>query len=419
MSGAASPYDLDVYKAPRQRKHRGKPKLMERATGWQPRRLNALDLPHERTDHGPFVDERGRWLRLAADPEGLAVVGGRGDIVWNDVTRFVCRTYTSRKRGTGMRYSVVAGRKAITWDMPDDADDDTLTENVRLCQLVASRTHLLLIEEGVVAPTWPMDVRAGLAVPHTVTDDSIKGTAPRARRLRRGIWRWLALAVLLLGLAASAAYGASTLFSYKLSQAPSPEAVLRALQGTTTAYYDALNLNDGNWPAGNLAASGAHADFAGDSYALTATDQPAVALMMGAPVAGAVGVTVSGLRGPGGAGIALRANSGGTAMLTFSVSANGRWQLARFDDAVGAAASVRVLASGPANAIRRGDVAENVLLVAPQGMAYVCYINGQYVGTVDVGGASTAGLPASGGVGVLASSGTSATFTAFTVYPRA
>jgi hypothetical protein len=428
MSGAASPYGAGVYKPPRARQRRGRPKLMARAAAWQPEPLSADDLPMRRTDHGPFVDARGKPLRLAADPVGLTVVGGRRDVRWANVTRFVCRAYQSSRTGRSTRYSVIAGRKAVSWDVPDNADEQMRRGHDQLCRLVASRTGLLLMEEGVAAPVWPVDVRSGQVVAMPVEADGAPGrlhasgspSEPQApvARPRRGVWRRLGLLVLLIVLAGAVAYGGTTLYTRYRAQSTLPSSLAGAVLGSSTTYYDALNLSDGDWPAGVLAGSGATAAFRNQAYALDAAGQPAAALMPGAYGADALNVTVGSMKGPGAAGLALRASSDGSALLVYAVGPGERWMLARVDASGAAGASVRTLGGGTSGAIGLGATAGNTLLLIPQGTGYYCYVNGHYVGSVTLPASATAGLPATGGAGVWVAAGTSATFRGFAVYPR-
>lgn len=428
MTGAAPPYGAGEFDAPRTRVRQPRTKVMTRHAAWQPVPLTAAELPDHRTDHGPFADERGRPLRLAADPAGLAVVGGTADVEWQHVTRFVCRAYASRRAGRGLRYTLSAGRASISWDVPATADAALRAEHERLCRLVVSRTGLPLIEEGVVAPAWPVQVRGGRAVP--LPDEAVVTTPPsRVRPPRRqgrsqagrGFWRGLGLVFVLLALAAAVAYGAMTLLAQGGIQPPSPSALASKVQASDTTYFDALNLNDGDWPAGVLPGSGATASFRDHAYVLAAKGRAAVALAPGALGAGAPEVTVASHQGVGGAGLALRASSDGSALLVFAVTPDGHWLLALSDAATSANApspTLRDLAGGVSGVIQRGAAASNTLFIIPQSARYLCYVNGHYLATVTLHPADASALPAIGSAGLWVAPDTAASFTAFAVYPQ-
>lgn len=359
-----------------------------------------------------------RSVRFAADPDGLCQIDALGrttlDITWREARMFYrIPRKPVHKWPSRAVYALDAGTRQLMWAVPARPEAEELRQHDALCRLITTRTRLPLRDPTIAAR---QSRRRDVTQPDA--DLPLAAASGSAATRRATVLRWLGVAAVVGLLLAVFANGASALIGHVQAQEQQRVDLPGTIHSGATLYYDALNLNDGDWPVDAGAGSGGSLTFSGSAYQLN--DSAAPFLFATAPgqysdVAVEVTFGQANRASHTGAGLVLRQSDHPRQMLAFTVSGDGTWSLARYSAGARGAASWSVLGGDASSAIHTGPRASNRLLVVVRGADYLCYVNDQFVGALrdDADHA-----PRFGRVGVFVRGPAAAgAFTDFAIYP--
>jgi hypothetical protein len=361
-----------------------------------------------------------RRLWLTADGRGIWRRGHDGKpsadgVMWSEARAFYWVALASVKAGPV--FVLDGGEQMLVWSPGHSGQGETQAAHRRLCRLIATDTALSLrnLTHTVASLEMPAPTKQGKIHARTAMGGTDANRAPQISSLpawgaiqRANGVKSIALMILI---AMPIFYGlvwcAEHVQEWQFQQ------LARQIAVEHPIFADGLRKDDKLWPVGAPTENAlTTADFASGVYQISGQ------YLASAPAPGvygsvAVEVTarlVSKTSEYDGVGLLLRYGPDQISGVTFTVNQRGEWSISHW----GTDSHDPNAAYGQQNgAIRKGDGAANTLMVLMRGKQYICYVNGQFVGSYYYDGDTTGrvALFEDGG------SGTTGVFTDFRVLP--
>lgn len=347
---------------------------------------------------------RRRLVTVAADAESLTWRQGKRErrVAWGEIRAFcvLAEPVKWAWRTYHCVYLVYTSDAVLAWEVGGSAPAYLRQDSLQLAGLITAQTGLPLRDLTVAAKA------GGFAAPRR-PDPSVPA-APQPPRPRRRLLRlaaiplFIALVVPAVGLAAVTQQG--RIYHDRLV----------GVEAHPPLFRDPLAADDGLWPIRAGSAHQGTVAFEDGAYVLRPQDDAALSAWP-TPTFGDVAIEVSVSQQPAnytftGAGLLLRADDATRRIVVFTITPDGSWRLStgRYDDD----SSSSSIAHGDSDAIHKGSDATNRLSAMLRGASCTLFVNGQFLGTYDIGDPST------GHVGIYASGDVQqAAFTNFAVYP--
>lgn len=352
-----------------------------------------------------------RWLRrrrpiiVSADDGALMWRQGTRQrrVAWGDIRAFcaLAEPVNWAWRTYHYVYLVYTPDAVLAWEVGGSAPTYLREDSNHLASLIVTKTGLPLRDLTAAAKEEAPATQRRL--------DANVPADPQPPRPRRGILGVAAIPLVVALVAPAVGLAAVT------QQGRVYHDRLASVEAQIPLFHDSLAADDGRWP---LQVGNAHQGeiaFQRGAYVLTPQDGEALAAWP-APTFGDVVVEVAVAQEQTsytftGAGLALCADGATRRMVVFTVTPDGSWRLSsvRYDDGYDDDSSI---AHGDSDAIHKGDGATNRLYAMLRGSWCTLFINGQFVGSYDLGVSRPghAGVYSGGDV-------RSAMFTNFAVYP--
>lgn len=351
-------------------------------------------------------------------------------IAWHDARSLVTLSYPALLRGE-MRHMFALDTENVTiaGEVGSHESGDVAEISDRLCALIHTRTGLVPHDLTTTAaklttahwePAYKQVFESLAGFLATNISQPVDDTVVQAQRMLRRPARFrsvirpaLTLMVVLLmvpGLLAGAGVG---LQRYQSSYYDN---LLRQIHTRAPLYHDPLTVANRDWTVHAPAAEDQHAyTFTNGSYQvggkLNSGFDLLTSLAPGAYGDVAIEVTARQSAGPDYLGVGLVARVSPGSEVVFTLSPSGMWYLARYG--LSQNLGMELYSFQGSGYAHKSAGAANRLTLVTRGNDYICYINGQFVGTFH-------GAPSeSGGAGVIIETDGTITgaFTDFAIYP--
>ncbi len=324
------------------------------------------------------------WLRrrrpiiVFADDVALTWWQGKRErrVAWGDIRAFcvLAEPVKWAWRTFHCVYLVYTPDAVLAWEVGGSAPTYLRDDSNHLASLIVTKTGLPLRDLTAAAKE---DASATQRRPDPNIPAGPQPPRPRRRILRlAAIPLYIALVVPALGLAAVTQQG--RLYHDRLASA----------EGQFPLFRDSLAADDGRWPLQAGDARQGDIAFQRGAYVLTPQGDAALATWP-APTFGDAVVEVTVAQEQisytlTGAGLVLRADDATRRMVVFTITPDGSWRLSsvRYDAGYNDSSSI---AQGDSDAIHRGNDATNRLSAMLRGSWCTLFINGQFVGSYDLG----------------------------------